>query len=265
MILIFSLLNKCMDDLSKNIKLLAFDLDGTIYMGESLIDGVKDTITSLQKKYHIVFFTNNSSKSRKDILDKLTNLGLETELDNIYTASYATAIYLKDYKINNIYMIGSEGLRNEIISEGIKIVNDESAQHLVVGMDFNFDIEKISIALSILFNKGKFIACNEDKYFPIAEGKFAPGCAAIVGAISSCSDRSPDVITGKPNSFLLKKITERFNLNNNQIIIIGDSIDSDIKMALKFKSKSILFNSLEHVDDRNVIAIQNFTEISSYL
>ena len=41
MILIFSLLNKCMDDLSKNIKLLAFDLDGTIYMGESLMMELK--------------------------------------------------------------------------------------------------------------------------------------------------------------------------------------------------------------------------------
>jgi 4-nitrophenyl phosphatase len=254
-----------MSDFGKDIKLLAFDLDGTIYMGESLIDGVKNTIAHLQKRYHIIFFTNNSSKSRKDILEKLTNLELKTTLDNIYTASYATAAYLKDYEIDNIFMIGSEGLRNEIISQGINIINNESAEHLVVGMDFNFNINKIGIALSILFKKGKFIACNEDKYFPIAEGKFAPGCAAIVGAIASCSERSPDIIAGKPNTFLLKKITEKFCLNHNQILVIGDSIDSDIKMALNFKSKAILFNCEDHINNKNVVVIKHFKEIENYL
>jgi NagD protein len=34
-----------------NTKLFIFDMDGTIYLGDNLIDGVKDLLKKLESKY----------------------------------------------------------------------------------------------------------------------------------------------------------------------------------------------------------------------
>lgn len=50
----------------KNIDCFAFDLDGTIYIDRTLIDGAKETIDFLREKgKKVIFLTNNSSVSAK--------------------------------------------------------------------------------------------------------------------------------------------------------------------------------------------------------
>jgi len=50
---------------------------GVIWRGDSVIDGVPETLDMLRAKgKKLVFVTNNSTKSRKGYLGKFTSLGL---------------------------------------------------------------------------------------------------------------------------------------------------------------------------------------------
>ena len=49
---------------------------------------------------------------------------IECSRDAVYTSSTATASYLKESGIDNIYVIGSNGFRDEIENEGIRIVDN---------------------------------------------------------------------------------------------------------------------------------------------
>ena len=251
-----------MFEFAKKIKLFAFDLDGTLYVGENAVSGAVELIQYLREKYQIVFFTNNSAKTSRQVHEKLNKLRIECKLNEVYTASSAAADYLKESGIDNVYVVGSKGFCEELRSRGIKLVDDESAENLVVGLDFDFSYNKIAAALAILLKGGKFIACNEDRSFPAGENRFFPGCGAMVGAIAAAADKNPDFVIGKPNTYILAKISRDFQVKHDQIMVVGDSFESDIKMALNYKSGAILIND-NYAAHKNVIGFKDMNELIS--
>lgn len=237
------------------IKLFAFDLDGTLYKGNQVIDGAIELIDYLRQDYKIAFHTNASGKSIEQIHYKLCSMGIYCDTKEIYTSSQITALYLKENNIDDVYVIGSEEFKNEIHNVGI-IVNDTFSENLVVGLDTNFKYEKITIALNILLNGGKFIACNEDDRFPVEKG-YMPGSGAMVGAIEKASGIKP-IIIGKPNTYILQKISKDYDILNNEICVVGDT-SSDRDMALNFGSQIIMISdNSEFPNFKNVKSILNF-------
>lgn len=235
-----------------------FDLDGTIYCGNSIIDGAIETIEKLKKyNYEVIFFTNNSTKTREEILDKLLSLGIQTELNRIYTSSFATAIYLNDNKIERIFLIGTESFKKELTKFNLEIVNEKSAEAVVIGLDTEFNYNKLSKALVSINNGAKIIVCNRDKNYPIEDGILRPGCNAMVSALLGSCDNKIDVdyVVGKPNTYLLETICKDWNLDKYSIYVVGDSLDSDIAMANNYNVNSILVGKNSQYMIKDIIEI----------
>ena len=57
---------------------------------------------------------------------------------------------MKEKKIDNIYVIGSNRFRDEIENNGLRIIDNNSAENLVVGLDLDFNYNKIENALSVI-------------------------------------------------------------------------------------------------------------------
>ena len=57
------------------MSIIATDLDGTIFKGQTLIDGVKEGLLKIiNEGIEIYYTTNNSSQTPSQIKDKLENL-----------------------------------------------------------------------------------------------------------------------------------------------------------------------------------------------
>jgi len=225
-------------------KAIIFDLDGTIYYGSSLAYFALETIEALKKHgYEIIFFTNNSTKIRKEIFQKLSNLSIETTLNRVYTSAYATAIYLSKNNFKNVFLIGTEGFKEELNLYNINVVDEYHAEAVVIGLDTTFNYGTISKALIAVNNGAKIIASNKDANYPIENGILKPGSNAILASLlGACSNKKVDFIVGKPNTYLLEIICKDFNLNKDNIYVIGDSLESDIAMANNYGCKSILID-----------------------
>ncbi|MDD5449036.1 MAG: HAD-IIA family hydrolase [Candidatus Omnitrophica bacterium] len=247
------------------IKLFALDLDGTLYMGGDVITGAIELVDYLRKRYKVVFFTNNSSRTKREVSEKLNRLGIKCGLSELYTSSALTAFYLNESGIDNLYVVGSRGLRREIKNSGLRIMDNASARNLVVGLDLDFNYKKIATALSVLLKGGRFIACNEDNFFPVEKNKYMPGCGAMVGAIAASANRRPDFIVGKPNTYILSRISKTFGVKPHEIMVVGDSYESDIVMALNYNSKAILIGLKGSVLKRDVLIIENLHKLLQYL
>ena len=254
-----------MFEISEKIKLFAFDLDGTLYFGEDKAPGADELINSLREKYKVAFFTNNSSQTGREVHEKLNRLGIKCSINEIYTSATATVLYLKESGINNIYVVGSDSFRKELESSGLRIVDNYSAENLVVGLDLDFNYNKITTALSVLLKEGKFIACNEDSFFPVGKNEYRPGCGAMVGAIVSSAKKKPDYIVGKPNTYILSKIAKAYRVKHYEIVVVGDSLESDIQMALNYNSKGILISSNGIDKNENVIVMENLNKLLNYI
>lgn len=105
-------------ELVNSVDAFLFDCDGVIWKGDKLIDGVPQTLDmlrSLGKK--LVFVTNNSTKSRRKYAEKFHSLGIPVNEDEIFSSSFAAAMYLKvnDFPIEKkVYVIGEEGILEEL-------------------------------------------------------------------------------------------------------------------------------------------------------
>ncbi|KAL9684706.1 hypothetical protein QQ045_022147 [Rhodiola kirilowii] len=65
----------------------------------------------------LVFVTNNSRKSRKKYAKKFQSLGITVHEDEIFSSSFAAAMYLKvnDFPPEKkVYVIGEEGILEEL-------------------------------------------------------------------------------------------------------------------------------------------------------
>ncbi|MDU4978261.1 MAG: HAD-IIA family hydrolase, partial [Clostridium celatum] len=240
-----------------NIKAVIFDLDGTIYYGNSVIDGAIDTIDHMKKLGKKVFYlTNNSTKSRLQVYEKLKNMGIDCKIEEVYTSGYISTIYAKKEGIRNIFILGSDDLKDEFSRNQIEVVDDENlAEHLLIGYDTKFDYDRMTRALNVALKGNTIIACNKERHFPGENARRMPGCGAMVGAIEHCTDRKVDLVIGKPNTLMLDILSEINGLSNDEILMIGDTYESDIKMANKFGCKSILISDEEFEDTNSVLKI----------
>ncbi|MFA5322017.1 MAG: HAD-IIA family hydrolase [Smithella sp.] len=249
------------------IKAVAFDLDGTIYIGDKLVNGVTETLKYLKNKnIKIFYFTNNSAKTRQDIHKKLQKLNLDPEIETIYNTAYATGEYLKENGFKKVYCCGSSGLKEEISRFDIKCIDDkEMPEAVIVGLDHGFNYEKMAVALNILKNKKiKFIICNRDRTYPAENSRLMPGCGPIVAALEFAASRQAEVIIGKPEIFMLDLLCRDWNFRKEEIFVVGDSLESDIAMADAYGSPSLLLDC----DDKhsvNAKKIRSITEIKNYI
>ena len=72
------------------------DMDGVIYHGNQLIDGVKDFVEWMYRSgKKFLFLTNASDRSPKELQQKMARLGLDISEEHFYTSALATAKFLQ--------------------------------------------------------------------------------------------------------------------------------------------------------------------------
>lgn len=247
------------------IKAIVFDLDGTIYFGENVTDGALDIIATLGKNHQIFYLTNNSGKRRQEIVDKLNKMGFMATAQNTYCGAHAISTYLAENKITPVYLIGTGGLASDIASCGIRIENSPDVSAVVVGIDQFFSYEKIAIALDAINRGAKLIVANTDSSYPVENNRKMPACGAIVGAIVGATGHVPDFHVGKPNTYMLELICKEHGFSATDICVVGDSVESDIAMAIKFNCQNILFDPEGTFSDFQGRKAEKFHEIISLI
>ncbi|MFZ4439211.1 MAG: HAD-IIA family hydrolase [Syntrophales bacterium] len=245
------------------IKAILFDLDGTVYLGNQAVDGVVDLLSGLaDHAFNLMYITNNSSKSRNQLLEKLNGMGIRSDLQQVYGAGYAAALYAREQGYRKIFCIGTQGLRGEIKAVGIQICEDEQdAEALIVGMDTDFDNIKLARALNVLKKGCAAIACSRENHYPVERGIVLPACGSIVAAIEGASGRKIGCIIGKPNPYMLGLLCHDWTLKAQEILVVGDSYATDIIMAKRFGCKSILMSRKKYKTTITVDNVQTLKKI----
>jgi len=220
------------------------DLDGVVWIERTPVRGARKAVEKIREMgMKIVFTTNNSARTRREYVKMLESVGIEAKEEEVLTSGYATAVYLsRSTKRARVYVMGEKGLKEELKRAGIVVVpmdRAEKATHLVVGKDSGINYKKIWACLRTLMAGAEFVATNTDPTYPTERG-VAPGAGAMIGAVTGCSGRTPDVIMGKPYPHMLKLALELMGIPATQTAIIGDRIDTDIRAGKSMGMRTIL-------------------------
>ena len=230
------MLDKFNNDASclKQKKLFLLDMDGTIYNENSIFEGTLDFLRLIEENGgRYVFITNNSSKSVKDYITKVNNMGIPANEDSFFTSAQATALHLnKHYLGKRVYCVGTKSLKAELVSFGIELTESaEDAEVLLIGYDTELDYAKLRKASEILFTKDvPYIATNPDKGCPTEFG-LVPDCAAICEMFYMISGKRPLYI-GKPAPTMVNFVMEKYGISPEETVVVGDRLYTDIATGI---------------------------------
>ena len=208
------------------------DMDGVIYHGNHLLDGVRAFVDWLYRENkQFLFLTNASSRSPRELQQKLQRLGLEISEDHFYTSALATAKFLQKQAPGcSAYVIGDHGLYNALYDAGITI-NDVDPDFVVVGETNDYCYDHILKAMNLIERGARLIATNSDITGPIENG-IAPACRAFVAPIEATTGKSAYYI-GKPNPLMMRTGLHLLGVHSHEAVMIGDRMDTDIVAGIE--------------------------------
>ena len=211
-------------------RLFLRDMDGTIYLDETLFPGTIPFLKSVrQGDGRYLFLTNNSSKSVDAYIAKLGRLGIEAVREDFLTSVDALIADLAGrppYRL--CYVFGTRSFQSQLRAAGLPVTDrlEDGVDCLLIGFDTELTFQKLEDAC-ILLNRGvDYIATNPDWVCPTRYG-FVPDCGSVCEMLRRATGRAPRVI-GKPQPAMARLALERTGFSPGQALMVGDRLYTDI-------------------------------------
>lgn len=232
----------------KNKKGFICDMDGVIYHGNKLLDGVTEFVSWLQRENkQYLFLTNSSEKTPRELKQKLKRMGLDVDESHFYTSALATASFLKQQSPGTrAFVIGDAGLINALYDADITL-DDVNPHYVVIGETRNYNYDAILKAVKFVNNGAKLIATNTDMTAP-SENGIIPACRALVAPIELATGKSAYYL-GKPNPLMMRTGISLLGCDSRDAVIVGDRMDTDIISGIESEIDTVLV--LSGVSDEN--------------
>ena len=231
---------------ANDVDCIVMDCDGVLWQGDKLLPGVRESIQLLREMgKRLVFVTNNSNKSRRQYVHKFETLGITVEKEEVFSAAFAAAAYLKTQQLEGKAMvIGGQGIVDELnemyieVDPGVfnavqctetdweELDIDPDCAAVIVGQDTSFTYAKLAYASLAIQRGAKFVATNPDAGDAIGPG-LMPGAGAIVAAVEKACGVAPEIYAGKPSAFLLELLKGN-HVDMTRTLVVGDRLDTDI-------------------------------------
>ena len=266
------------------IDVVLFDCDGVIWQGSHLLPGALQVITHVKSlNVHVKFITNNAC-SRARMHAKFVTLGMSdvVALEDCFPSSVAAAenCVARVDPVRSAYVIGGEGLLEELSARGIQCTSDglknmteeqfvELANRseeeepffdaVVMGWDTGFNYFKMCRASLAMQRNPRcvFVATNDDPTDRVGGTWLIPGNGSALASVKVATGREP-VVCGKPNPLFAQIVLKSAGLEKidpARVLMFGDRTDTDIRLAKNCGFRScLLMSGVTQEDDVPKIA-----------
>lgn len=230
-------------------KLFLLDMDGTLYLDETLFPSVPEFLSHIRDAGgRYLFLTNNSSRGAADYVEKLRRLGIAAGEEDFLTSVDALLYALRREGLmeKRLYVFGTASLRAHLAQAGCRLASGrEDAQVLVCGFDTELTFQKLEDSC-ILLNRGvPWLATNPDWVCPTWYGS-VPDCGSVCEMLTRATGRKPRFL-GKPQPEMVHLALRRTGFDPRQAVIIGDRLYTDVACGVNAGIDSIFVLSGEGV------------------
>ena len=215
------------------------DMDGVIYHGNRVLDGVTDFVNwMINNNKKFIFLTNSPERTPQELSMKLERMGLKVSPDHFYTSAMATAAFLYKQKPDcTAYVIGEAALTKALYDHQI-YMNDVNPDYVVVGETRTYNFEKIEKAIELVNKGAKLIGTNPDITGPTERG-IMPATGSLIAPIEIATGKKAYFV-GKPNPLMLRHGLQKIDCHSEEIAFIGDRMDTDIIAGIESNVDTVL-------------------------
>lgn len=235
------------------MKAILIDLDGVIYENARIIPGAIDTLRWLQQEQiPWLFITNTTSRSRSELVEKLSAMGMDIEVDRILTPPVAALAYMQSRKTRDIALFVPPSLRDEFSGMDCRQPDLATAVSAIVLGDLGDDwtFTRLNQAFHLLMDnpEAELIALGMTRYWRGPSG-LQLDVGPFVQALSYATGREP-VVMGKPAAAFFTQAVRMLGAEPSQVCMIGDDLQSDVLAAEAAGIRGILVRTGKYrVDD----------------
>lgn len=234
---------QCNRDIFDSYDIFLMDIWGVIHDGCNVFNETVEFLNQYGSKTIII---SNSPSRRNLAINNLHNYGIERTLFNdIYTSgedAFKEINKLKDGA--KIYHIGTKSQKSIFENINVDIVSDITKSDLLVITGFNPDKPETSqykeIFKEAILKKVNAICVNPDKIVSVGGRKIY--CS---GYLASFYESLGGVVSyhGKPVKSFYENLNEISCWKGKKVLVIGDSLSTDIKGANNIGVDSLLVGS----------------------
>jgi phospholysine phosphohistidine inorganic pyrophosphate phosphatase len=222
---------------------LLIDLDGVVYIEESVVPGAPEALDWL-KRHGVphVFVTNTSSRPRSALVEKLGRMGISVAPDSILTPPVIANRWLRKHAPGPQALFVPAATRAEF--DSLPILPDDAeagAASVVIGhLGPAWDYATLNRAFRLLMTQPRpaLVALGMTRYARTASGLdliVAPFVVALEHA-AGCKA----VVLGKPAAAFFETAAEMLGHPPAEIAMLGDDMITDVGGAQKAGLKGVI-------------------------
>ncbi|MBQ7542802.1 MAG: HAD-IIA family hydrolase [Clostridia bacterium] len=252
-------------------KYFIIDMDGTFYLGDTIIPGSDACLRRIEQTGRdYFFFSNNSSNSVDICCARLAKLGFPTPREKVMLSSFVAAEYiLREYPGRTVYLLGNANLYDCMRSAGVPLVQ-ENPDIVLLGFDTDLTYERIRKACRYLANGAIYLATHPDVNCPTADG-FIPDTGSMIELFAASTGRRPTVL-GKPMLPTVEYLMNKLSCTREELAFVGDRLETDIRVGVDHGVPAVLVMSgvtddeiLRRSTIRPTLTLPALRDLASYL
>ena len=268
--------------IAKNYKTIFFDAFGVLKNHQGLIPGIPNTFSFLEENninYYVI--TNDASKGPKELALDYQKRGLEhITYDKIISSGMLARDYLKmKVPSGTVAYLGTKESAHYIETSGLKTISiadlDLSSASEVSalvflddeGYDWSRDINK---AINLLRRMNiPTIVSNTDRFYPVTGNEVAIAAGGIANMVENIVGKH-FIRFGKPDAQMFifaheHSIEQGATQDKNEILMVGDTLSTDIIGGNKFGLDTVLVLSGNTLPDQAELKIKTEGIIPTYI
>ncbi|UNM97158.1 HAD-IIA family hydrolase [Ignatzschineria rhizosphaerae] len=220
---------------------LIFDIEGTLTNDGRLISGALEVISKLRERgYQLRFLTNMTGKLPEALKTWLMDLGLNVETHEILTSVTTALTYLsKERSAEYGFFAIPESIKPAFSQ--LKM-DDISPDYVVIGdLESGFTQDLLDQILQYLLAGADLISFHKNLYFMRGQ-KWHIDSGIYIQAFEKITGKEA-LVTGKPSEMIFKQACISMGLTQEEVMIIGDDLLTDIEGAKRLGLFSLLVGS----------------------
>lgn len=219
-----------------DIQALILDLDGTLYNGDEVIPGAVETVRTLKEAgVPLRFLTNTTSRGRAALAKKLTRMGFQVTIDEVYGPPWAAGEFLRE-RGASAYLLVPEGALADF--EGVP--TDETRPDYVVVGDLGdaWTFQKLNHAFRLVLEGAGLIGLGRTRYWRAPDG-LRLDAGPFIAALEYATGKAATII-GKPEPALFEIALRDLGLPAEQVAMVGDDVEVDVRGAQRLGLRGVL-------------------------
>lgn len=253
----------------KNIFFL--DRDGTLIIENRVLPGAKEFIEQLKRRNKSFYLlTNNSSRTPQSHYEVLREMGLTINRENILVSIDAALSFFKTKGIERLYWVANREVSQYIKEKGF-VFAEKNPSALLLTYDTEIIYHKLVQCCNLIREGYPYYATHPDPIYITKEGGI-PDIGTFIKVIEMTTGALPQEIFGKPYPNFYRPFLEKNGFKESEAVIIGDRLDTDIKMAQENQLTSVLvlsgvtkYHDYEKSDTRPHIVVESIEDLIEYI